>query len=232
MAEDFITTPPARGEDLTGRKFGFFNVLGWRTENCKTMWVCRCACDKIRVILPGNLKSGNSESCGCKYVGITGVTHGMSYTKLYGVWSMMRSRCYNPKVKSYKDYGAKGICVTEPWFSSFEAFYADMGESYSEGLTIDRIHTTGHYCKENCRWATRLEQANNKTDNVRLEFQGTTHTMSEWARIVGISNKTIHARIKRGLSIHDALTIPVKHSIKANRQVEMRLFRDSVASKV
>lgn len=83
-------------------------------------------------------------------------THGMSETKIYNVWLGMRRRCKNPNDAKYKNYGGRGIIVCDRW-QSFENFYEDMGDSYQEGLTIERVDVNGNYEPTNCTWITRKE---------------------------------------------------------------------------
>jgi hypothetical protein len=88
--------------------------------------------------------------------------HGMTKTSIYRVWADMKNRCYNPNIKNYSIYGARGISVCDKWFNSFIEFYNDVGNGYSVGLQIDRVDVNGNYCKENCRWVTPSINSINK----------------------------------------------------------------------
>lgn len=114
----------------------------------------------------------------------------------------MRSRIYNKHRKFYADYGGRGIKCLWP---SFKEFYKDMGNSYQEGLTLERINNNGNYCKENCRWATRTEQANNKRNNIKYKGE----TMAQAERRLGLAPWSIGMRIKNhGFSLEEAFNTP------------------------
>jgi hypothetical protein len=114
-------------------------------------------------------------------------------SKMYRIWSDMKTRCNNPRFKQYADYGGRGICVCERW-ASFANFLADMGPTYRAGLSLDRVDNDGPYCPDNCRWTDKIVQANNTRRNVYHEWNGQTHTLAEWARIRGIKGSTLRQR--------------------------------------
>lgn len=122
--------------------------------------------------------------------------HGKYGTPIYWLWSRMISRCGNPKYKDYPNYGGRGIRVCERW-KDFASFYADMGEK-PPGMSIDRIENDGHYEPGNCRWATPIEQSNNRRSNHRVTINGVTQTISQWARQYNLHRHTLYGRIKYG----------------------------------
>jgi hypothetical protein len=125
------------------------------------------------------------------------------------VWRGMKSRCFNPNEKSYKNYGGRGVTVCERW-EDFNNFYEDMGPRPSDKHSIDRIDNDGDYCLENCRWATRVEQNRNCRSNRLWVYQGKKQTISMWAEDTGLSYDTLYRRWTLGWEIERILTtIPI-----------------------
>lgn len=123
----------------------------------------------------------------------------------YIVWCGMRKRCNNSKDERYPDYGGRGIKVCERW-NDFALFLADMGNR-PIGATIDRIDNDGPYSPHNCRWADRIEQANNSRKNRFYTWHGQTKTEAQWARELGMHRGTLRSRLERnGFNIEMAFT--------------------------
>jgi hypothetical protein len=126
----------------------------------------------------------------------------------YGVWNTMRSRCYNPRVERYPNYGGRGIQVCERWRKSFADFLADMGRRPSSQHQLERIDNDGNYEPGNVRWALPTENARNRRSSRLIVHAGETLTLAEWAERTGLKVATIWARLKMGWSVADALTVP------------------------
>ena len=135
--------------------------------------------------------------------------HGMRNSRIYLTWNSMLNRCRNPRVRSYKSYGGRGIIVCERWLT-FAQFLRDMGPQ-PDGLWLDRIDSNGPYDLGNCRWASRTEQANNKRNNVCITWNNVTKSIADWAREIGIPRDTLSKRIQKyNWPINRAMTIPVR----------------------
>jgi hypothetical protein len=136
-------------------------------------WLCVCSCGNFTVVSGRHLTSGATRSCGClqqeavRRTGKDNTTHTHSRrgqtTAEYRAWCHMWSRCTNPNVERYPNYGGRGIRVCKRW-KRFENFYADVGPRPSERYSIDRIENDGNYEPGNVRWATRSEQRRNRRD--------------------------------------------------------------------
>lgn len=154
--------------ELAGQKFGKLTVL-YRTDkrlHGKVLWHCECECGNRCDVLSTRLVSGHTKSCGCfnsEQAIDMNTTHNHSKTRLYSIWSGMKTRCYNTKRHDYRWYGARGVTVCDEWLHDFAAFEAwALSNGYSDDLTIDRIDCDAGYAPDNCRWVTMREQRINQ----------------------------------------------------------------------
>jgi hypothetical protein len=134
------------------------------------------------------------------------VKHGAAGSPVYQAWSTMLRRCENPRNPSFRNYGGRGITVCDEWHD-FVNFYRDMG-ARPDGCTLERIDNDKGYSKENCRWATRLEQASNTRKNRWISANGKRLTVSQWAREMGVPANVIGQRLYRGWDEVRAVTEP------------------------
>lgn len=151
-----------------------------------------------------------------------GHTRNKNPTKIHSVWRGMLSRCSNPNNSSWKRYGGIGVKVCERWLR-FENFLEDMGATYKEGLSIDR-KLNGNYCPEDCRWATRKEQANNTKSNVWITHDGLRLTLAGWSEKTGRSQQNIKYRLDKGMSVGDALK-PIEYLKDVARKNGIKYLR-------
>ena len=160
--------------DLTGQRFGRLKVIGFaHIKRRQTHWNCVCDCGNQTIVGIGNLKNGSTKSCGClkkEKVSQMFSKHGYSTEKLYKVWKSMRKRCKNPNDKSYKHYGAKGVCVCKEWenYELFREWAYQNGYVESETYnhkTIDRINPYGNYEPNNCRIVDWVIQRHNRREH-------------------------------------------------------------------
>lgn len=200
--------------NILNKKFNKLTVLSFAhyDKYKQACWVCKCECGNIKIIIGKQLRTGRTKSCGClrreKFIAMV-KTHGMSKHPLYQVWNNMMGRCYRKKHPLFKYYGGRGIIVCDRWLN-FLNFLNDLKESYINGLEIDRINNNGNYCLENIRFTDECTQANNRRNNVYIEYNGYKLTLKQWAIKLNIPYDSLRYRIQRSKkwSIEQALTIP------------------------
>lgn len=207
-------------KDEIGKTYGRLTILGFSNEsgslrNLKC--ICSCVCGKTSYPTLSNLRLGKSRSCTClrdDKIKKVNLKHGLRHDPIYSVWTDMKTRCYNPNYRCYKDYGGRGIIVCQEWLDDFLNFYTwAVEKGYKKGLELDRHpDQNGNYEPGNCRWATKLKQANNKRNNIIVEFKGETMTLPEAVRRYAVvSYHTVHSRMhKYGWDIEKALLTPAK----------------------
>lgn len=198
--------------DLAGQKFFRWTVLKFAgiNKHQNTTWLCRCDCGKEKVLVGGQLRLGQSKSCGCwnkEAVTIRGTKHGLTPRGVkmveYMAWCAMKSRCYNEKNKRYFDYGGRGIIVCDRWLNSFEKFLADMGYRPSDSHSLERRNNNGHYEPTNCYWALLEQQSRNKRSNIIFAYNGASKILTDWAKIFKVHPQTIKWHLKSGKSFDD-----------------------------
>lgn len=196
--------------DLSGKQFGYLTVSHFAfSKKGQYYWYAKCDCGNEKIFRAGHLKSGHTVSCGCKS---RRTIHGETGTRLYRIWCNIRSRCSKPSNPQYADYGGRGITVCSDWedYTVFRDWA--LANGYSKELSIDRIDNNKGYCPSNCRWTTARTQANNTRKTRFLTYKDETHSVSEWARLLGIKQSTLNMRLnKYGWSVEDALGKAVKH---------------------
>lgn len=206
--------PPLKSKvkDLSGLTFGRLTALrvGERRGR-RTYWVCACSCGNETLVRSDGLTTGHTLSCGCLRIEAMAQnsTHGCSSHPLSKVWSQMMQRCYNPKSVDYEDYGGRGISVCDRWHDP-RNFIRDVG-CRPHGTTLDRIDNDKGYGPENFRWATPVEQANNKRTTLRFDVFGESLTIRDMANRLGVPYHVIRMRISRGVSPETAMTQPMRN---------------------
>ena len=207
-----------------GSKYNMLTIVGICDHVKGTHRKCKCMCECGNVITADicNVVSGNTKSCGCLR-SIRSAEHGFkpvhweTKTRLHTIWDGMRRRCYEKSNKDYCRYGERGIRVCDDWmdYTKFSSWAKANG--YADGLTIDRIDTNGDYCPDNCRWATVMEQNNNRRSNHIVIYNGQQHTIAEWSRITGIPPKTLRYRIVSNWDLEDVFHAPIDRTNRLAR---------------
>lgn len=160
----------SRRLDLKGKRFHKLFVLEFSHLLAKgySVWKCKCDCGKTVIRRGSSIVSGQTKSCGCYRN-----RHGKSATKEYKSWAGAKSRCYNVYNPKYKNYGERGIKMSEKWVNSFQAFYNDLGKC---------PNNNGHYESNNCVWATAKEQARNRRSRFSIENFSDSNLLTEIKR--------------------------------------------------
>jgi len=216
--------------DLRGKSFHRLTVIEYvgKYKNKQNLWRCKCTCGGEAVASSHSLICGNTKSCGClqkekasKHLISITATHGLSRdksgnkTRLFRIWTGMKTRCYNQNDHAYMRYGGRGITICEEWLD-FKTFHDwAMNNGYLDALTIERKELSGNYEPSNCIWDTMKTQANNRRNSHYITYMGITKTMKQWADELGMPYQNLFSRIKLGWSTDEALSIPM---IKGNNK--------------
>jgi hypothetical protein len=211
---------------IIGKRFGRLVVIEKTTEHNKSgrlLYLCKCDCGTEKKMPSFYFTGGDTKSCGCLLSETTkkrSTKHGLRkskyHKKVYYAWLSLRDRCNNKTNETFnKYYRGKGIKVCERW-NDFTLFLADMGMPPEDGkrYSVDRIDVNGDYCPENCRWATDIQQANNRTNNRYIEQDGVKYTVADFCRKNNISEALVRSRIAEGKTTIDEFLTPKGISIE------------------
>lgn len=185
--------------DLAGTIVGRLTVIEFvGSQKGHAMWRCKCSCGTEKICAASNLVRKHTLSCGChKRDALT--KHGeckvSGKSPTYRSWASMVSRCTDPNVKEYKNYGGRGIRVCERW-QDFRNFKADMGARPPK-TTLERKDTNGNYTPDNCCWADWHTQGNNRRNNHFVTVCGEPMTMMQASRKLGIHYGRIRYAVKK-----------------------------------
>jgi hypothetical protein len=192
--------PPIKEGDVFGR----LTVISFKNKvKNNKHWFCKCSCGNLISPRASSLNVGQTKSCGCyKYENLKtmNITHGLKKTSEYRIWVGMLNRCRSKKSKCYHNYGGRGITVSESWYK-FENFYADMGK-HPVGMSLDREDNDKGYSKENCRWATQMQQSRNTRNNIWVIVNGQKMIITDAARCIGANMRSLYSTKKQKTLTH------------------------------
>jgi hypothetical protein len=211
---------------LLGMRFGRLTVLRqMSSRKGHRTWLCLCDCGGSTAPTTGWLRSGHTKSCGCLSADAIaarnrrGTIHRDHRLAAHGSWEAMMTRCTNKRQWSYQFYGARGIrpCAAVALSSST---IVDLIGDRPDGQSLDRANNAYGYtcgrCIEcvaqgwpmNLQWASRKEQAVNRTNVIFVAHEGRKFCLSDWARRLGVKPATMIARYRMGQRGVDLLRGP------------------------
>lgn len=188
-------------------------ILGFKSYTQSAVFKCNICGNNFESFIT-RVKNGYKTHCGCvtfKHRSAVNFKHGYSEKSEFGIWSNMKSRCFNEKNPAYHNYGGRGIKVCEEWLNEngFNNFINDMKERPSSKHSIDRLDNNGNYSKNNCTWATAKEQSLNRRQNRLITYNNITLPLCLMSDNYGLKSSVVSKRLKRGWSIEKSLTTPL-----------------------
>lgn len=191
---------------LKGKQFGKLLVIEKTNKRVRKqiVWKCKCECGNIVEVPSWNLVAGITKSCrNCIIKRKPQIEENPTKKiRLYHIWNGMKQRCNNKNSRPYKNYGGRGIKVCDEWANDYTTFAKwARANGYADNLTIERIDNNKGYSPENCKWASYVEQNNNRRSNHIIWFNGEGKTAADWERSLGLKPGTIKARVHRGIGV-------------------------------
>lgn len=163
-----------------------------------------CDCGTIGFGSFSALRLRRKISCGCfrkEIINSTNTTHGLSHHPLYKIWAGIKTRCYNKKEKSYKNYGGRGVIMCDEWLNDFKSFYDWATKNgYKNGLELDKDKLSPEglgmiYNPQYCCFITRIENSRNRRVTIKIKYKGEVKSLGEWCKFLGLKYTTVFHRI-------------------------------------
>ena len=172
-------------------KSGIIFVEKLNTNSKYPVYLCKCPiCKNTFKMWSAHYYRGD-DPCKCSH-------YALKNKRLYSIWINIKTRCYNSNTPSYKHYGARGITMCDEWKDNFQTFYDwAMSHGYSDDLTIERMDVNGNYEPSNCGWITMLEQHQNKTNTIRVNFNDEIMSLRRVCILIGLNYKTEYQYLMR-----------------------------------
>ena len=202
--------------DMTGKRVGKLVVIK-RVENDKdghAQWLCQCDCGNTRIASGKVLRNGTKRSCGCLRSDVLNrrnYKHGLTGTRIYGIFNDMNRRINDPNRSEYDRYGGAGLGLYERWDKSknpnaFPEFYEwAMTNGYNDNLSIDREKPWIGYYPWNCRWVDAFVQSNNRTNNRYIYDGEEPLTYGQFERKYKLTHGTVISRLDTGHSVDEVI---------------------------
>lgn len=175
--------------NIAGKKFNKLTALEYQGNK---KWLFKCDCGNTVIKETSDVKRGSVQSCSklC-------TTGNPSKHPLYQTWDGIKKRCYQKNATGYKNYGGRGIKMSDEWRFSFWTFVKDMGEKPFQACTVERIDNNKDYCKENCVWASSKEQASNKRNNIYIVYKNEIYTLYSICKLLNLKHSTVYWKLKK-----------------------------------
>lgn len=194
-------------KDHTGQKFGKLTILSFNHKTgTNYYWNCICDCGNISIVQYANLYTKQTVSCGC-HKDTMRITHGLRKHRLYNIYRGMLARCYDTNSIQYKDYGGKGINICDQWKNDINSFFTwAFNNGYADDLQLDREYNDRDYYPDNCRFVTRSKNCRNKSNNIKVTYQGISKLLIDWCEELQLDYNLVRSRLRSGHSIEELFT--------------------------
>lgn len=159
---------------------------------------CDCGSPPKEVLGP-NLGEHRTKSCGCARAtecAARNAVHGRRSARVYESWRGLKARVTRESHVKFPDYGGRGLDMDPRW-QVFKEFYSDMGDPPSPTHSIERRNNDWGYWKDNCIWATALQQGANKRNNIHIAWRGQNLILAEACRRAGVKDGSVSSRVGR-----------------------------------